>query len=54
MKTWSSGKSRKVGPVGGSRAACRASSTREGMSAVLSAVRASFVTGETIGTWSIS
>ena len=54
MNTWSIGKSRKAGPVGGSRVACRASSTSAGMSAVASAVRASLVSGATNGMWSIS
>ena len=54
MKTWSSGKSTKVGPVGCSAATRSASSIRPGISAVVSAVRASLVTGETNGMWSIS
>ena len=54
MNTWSMGKSMKVGPVGGSSAARRASSTSAGMSAVASAVRASLVSGATNGMWSIS
>ena len=43
-----------MGPLGGARQAASASSTRAGMSAVASAVRASFVSGATNGTWSIS
>ena len=54
MKTWSSGKSTNVGPVGASTAARSASSTSPGMSAVVAAVRASLVTGSTNGMWSIS
>ena len=54
MKTWSSGKSMNVGPVGGSSAVCSARSTIAGISAVGSAVAASLVSGATNGTWSIS
>src|SRR4051794_2103996 len=54
MKTWSSGKSMNVGPVGGSSAASNARSTMPGISAVGSAVAASLVSGLTNGTWSIS
>ena len=54
MNTWSMGKSRKAGPVGGSSVARRASSTSDGISAVASTVRASLVSGATNGMWSIS
>ncbi len=53
-KTRSSGKSTKVGPEWGAWAARNASSTRPGISAVVSGVAASFVRGATNGTWSIS
>src|ERR1035441_967140 len=48
------GKSTKAGPPWGASAAANASSTRPGISAVLSGVTASFVSGRTKGTWSIS
>ncbi len=54
MNTWSMGKSRKAGPVGGSSVVRSASSTSAGMSAVASIVRASLVSGATNGMWSIS
>jgi hypothetical protein len=54
MNTWSSGRSTNAGPECGVIAATSASSTRPGISAVLSAVAASFVSGRTNGTWSIS
>ena len=44
----------KVGPDGGVSAAASASSTSDGIASVAVAVRASFVTGATKGTWSIS
>ncbi len=54
MNTWSSGKSRNVGPECGACATRMASSTIAGISAVAVAVAASFVSGRTNGTWSIS
>jgi len=54
MKTWSSGKSRKTGPVWGAAAVAKASSISPGISAVESAVSASLTSGRTKGTWSIS
>ena len=54
MNTWSIGKSMKVGPDGGVSEAASASSTSDGIALVSCAVRASFVTGATNGTWSIS
>ncbi len=54
LKTWSIGKSRNVGPECGVIATRSASSTRPGISAVPSGVAASFVSGRTNGTWSIS
>ena len=54
MNTWSSGKSRNAGPVGASAATRRPSSTRPGISLVVSAVRASLVTACTNRMWSIS
>ena len=44
----------KVGPDGGVSDALSASSISPGISSVVAAVRASFVTGATKGTWSIS
>src|ERR1035441_171046 len=48
------GKSTKAGPPWGASAAANASSTRPGISAVLSGVTASFVSGRTRGAWSSS
>ena len=54
MKTWSSGKSRNVGPECGRSASRQASSISAGISAVDDAVAASLTSGRTNGTWSIS
>ena len=54
MKTWSSGKSRNVGPGAARCATASASSTSPGISAVVAAVAASLTSGRTNGTWSIS
>ena len=54
MNTWSSGKSRNAGPLGGPAAAANAASIAPGMSAVDSTVAAERVSGATNGTWSIS
>jgi hypothetical protein len=54
VKTWSSGKSTKAGPLCGSTAAASASSTRPAISPVSSGVAANLTTGRTNGTWSIS
>ncbi len=54
MKTRSIGKSRNVGPQCGAIAVAIASSTRPGISSVVSGVAANFVSGRANGTWSIS
>ena len=54
MNTTSSGKSRNAGPGWSRCIASQASSIRPGISAVAPAVAASFTSGRTIGTWSIS